>query len=96
LAEIPEPIPGLVIRYEYLWRREFAGGRSDAAKERPCAIVLRVEKSEGRPIVTVLPITHAAPADPDLWIEIPSQTKARLGLDSERAWIGIGEANRFT
>jgi hypothetical protein len=46
--------------------------------------------------VIVLPITHATPTDPDHAIEIPAPTKRRLGLDEDRSWIVVAEANRFT
>lgn len=43
----------------------------------------------------VLPITHAPPADHADVLEIPTPTKERLGLDSERSWIVLTEANDF-
>ena len=43
----------------------------------------------------VLPITHNAPQRVEDAIEIPPATKQRLGLDSERSWIVITEANEF-
>ena len=45
--------------------------------------------------MTVLPITHTPPANPSLAVEIPLETKRRLGLDDERSWIVLTEANRF-
>ena len=35
------------------------------------------------------------PARGDAAIEIPAQTKKRLGLDEDRSWIMLTEANRF-
>ncbi len=91
----PKPVPGLVIRYSYLWDREDSAGREEGVKNRPCAIVLVVYQDEDRaPLVAVLPITHAAPQNNEA-IELPTQTKARLGLDSERSWIIISEGNLF-
>ncbi len=46
--------------------------------------------------MTVLPITHSEPIDASLALEIPASTKARLGLDAERSWVVLSEANRFT
>jgi hypothetical protein len=43
----------------------------------------------------VLPITHSPPRDPDLSLELPAETKRRLGLDAERSWIVLTDANRF-
>ena len=92
----PTPRPGLVIRYSYLWAREAAAGREEGVKDRPCAIILVVRRdADGSDIVRVLPITHAPPVDPIDGLEIPATTKLRLGLDSERSWIVLTEANDF-
>lgn len=65
-------------------------------KDRPCAVVLAIAGEEhGRPRVLVLPITHTPPRPPDEGIELPSATKRRLGLDGERAWVIVSEANSF-
>ncbi len=91
----PAPDPGLVIRYAYLLRREHDEGRDEGNKDRPCAIVMSVTDSEGEPQVLGLPVTHTPPQVPAGAIEIPSATKHRLGLDSDRSWIVIAEANEF-
>lgn len=92
---LPAPEPGLVIRYSYLWLREHREGREEGVKDRPCAIVLTLADADGETRVTVLPITHSAPSNPSAAIEIPRQTKHRLGLDSERSWIVLDEGNEF-
>ena len=91
----PVPRPGLVIRYSYLWESEARQGREEGVKDRPCAIVLVVLREGEHPIVRVLPVTHAPPADPADALEIPPVTKARLGLDGDRSWIVLTEANDF-
>ena len=91
----PAPRPGLVIRYSYLWTREARAGREEGVKDRPCAIVLAVAAEPNRMRVIVLPITHTAPQPPDAGIELPPETKARLGLDGERSWIMLDEGNDF-
>ena len=91
----PEPRPGLVIRYSYLWEHEAREGREEGVKDRPCAIVLVLLREGGHPIVRVLPVTHSAPADPADALEIPQATKRRLGLDSEPSWVMLNEANDF-
>ena len=91
----PEPYAGLVIRYSYLWKREFDAGREEGTKDRPCAIVMTVVDEEGDKEVLVLPVTHSPPTDPADAIEIPPATKSRLGLDGERSWIVVTEANEF-
>ena len=91
----PEPVPGLVIRYSYLWAEEYGSGREEGVKDRPCAIILVGTEDSGERMVTVLPVTHAPPSDPGLSVEIPQNTKRRLGLDDERSWVVLSEANRF-
>lgn len=91
----PVPQPGLVIRYSYLWESEAREGKEEGVKDRPCAIVLTLLREGDAPIVRVLPITHAAPADPADALEIPLATKQRLGLDSDRSWVVLTEANDF-
>jgi len=91
----PTPEPGLVIRYSYLWYAEHREGREEGVKDRPCAVVLTTQNSDGDTVVTVLHVTHALPTQPAFALEIPSITKRRLGLDSQRAWVVFNEANRF-
>jgi len=92
----PDPVPGLVIRYAYLWRDDDERGLEEGAKDRPCAVLLAVVDEGGRKRVVLLPITHTPPRDPALAVEIPAATKRRLGLDGEPSWIFLAEANRFT
>lgn len=92
---LPAPHPGLVIRYAYLWKREYEAGREEGSKERPCVIVMAVTDDRGESQVLVLPITHTPPSDAADAVEIPQVTKQRLGLDGERSWIVITEVNEF-
>jgi hypothetical protein len=92
---LPEPLPGLVIRYSYLWARERGAGRDEGVKDRPCAVLLATRDEEGDLKVIVLPVTHARPVDPDSAIEIPAPTKRRLGLDDDQSWIVVTECNVF-
>ena len=91
----PDPRPGLVIRYSYLWQREHAAGREEGVKDRPCAIVVAISGEDGDKTVYVLPITHAQPSDLADAVELPRTTKVRLGLDSERSWVVVSEGNSF-
>jgi mRNA-degrading endonuclease toxin of MazEF toxin-antitoxin module len=95
-VSLPKPQPGLVIRYAYLWKREYDQGRDEGSKDRPCAIVMTVLHEDDGEQVLVLPITHAPPRDAADAVEIPPATKKRLGLDGERSWIMINEVNEFT
>ena len=92
----PAPQPGLVIRSSSLWDREARAGREEGGKDRPCAVVLAHRNEDGVVRVYALPVTHAAPARPEDAVEIPAAVKARLGLDGERSWVAVAEANVFT
>ena len=92
---LPRPRPGLVISYSYLWDREHSIGKEDGLKSRPCAIIAARQVIAGREVVTVVPVTHSQPANPDDAIEIPAALKAHLGLDAGRSWIVVTETNDF-
>lgn len=93
---LPNPEPGLVIRYSYLWQKEFMAGREEGVKDRPCAIVAAIQADgDGRERVVVLPVTHSKPDSLELAIEIPASVKRHLGLDGEQSWIVISESNEF-
>jgi hypothetical protein len=95
LIPLPAPVPGLVIRYSFLWSHEAKAGREEGSKDRPCAVLLATQTKDGRDIVTVLPVTHTQPEHESLAVEIPAVTKKRLGMDDARSWIILDEANRF-
>jgi hypothetical protein len=62
---LPEPQRGLVISYGYLWHYEHRAGREEGVKNRPCVIVLAIEKlAEGTTLVRVVPVTHSSAGDP--------------------------------
>lgn len=98
MTAFPEPQPGLVISYAYLWSDEAEHGLVEGRKDRPCAIIIAIEHPEkaGHRQVAVVPITHAPPHDPNAAIEIPRRVKEHLGLDDERSWIVLDEFNVFT
>src|SRR6516162_250033 len=93
---IPNPEPGLVISYAYLWHDEHRAGLEEGQKDRPSVIVLAVEReADGATLVTVLPITHTAPRDAATAVEIPMPIKRHLGLDDDPSWIIVAEGNEF-
>jgi hypothetical protein len=94
-VDIPTPQPGLVIRYSYLWADEHTAGQVEGTKDRPVAVIAAVERKDNRLTAIVLPITHAPPAAEADAIEIPAETKRRLGLDDERSWVVLNEVNVF-
>jgi hypothetical protein len=70
-------------------------GQEEGVKDRPCAVILVTADDAGDQVVTVLPVTHTPPHNLAFAVEIPQATKSRLGLDDERSWIVLTEANRF-
>jgi hypothetical protein len=94
--ELPAPRPGLVIRYAYLWRDEADQGREEGVKDRPCVIVLTVQQADNVLRVRVAPVTHTPPKRSADAVELPAETKRRLGLDDPPSWISTRETNVFT
>jgi hypothetical protein len=89
------PFPGLIVRYTFLYSNENRQGRTEAGKDRPCVIVLAVQKeTDQRFRVRVAPITHA-PHDPGRAVALPPKVKRYLGLDEDASWIVLDEANEF-
>jgi hypothetical protein len=92
---LPQPIPGLVIHYSYLWHDQHRKGYEEAAKDRPCVLVVAVAQPDADPVVFVAPITHSPTRAASEAVEIPAVTKRRLGLDDMPSWIVVTELNRF-
>jgi mRNA-degrading endonuclease toxin of MazEF toxin-antitoxin module len=93
---LPVPEPGIVIRFNYLWRRESEEGRDNARYPRPCAIVLSHRRAaDGLTIIVVAPITHSPPASTTRAVEIPPRVKLHLGLDAAKSWVIADEVNEF-
>lgn len=92
---LPDPEPGLVISYAYLWRREQSAGQQEGRKDRPCVIVLAVKTEARGTKVTVAPITHSPPDTVEDAVELPASVKRHLRLDDERSWVVVSEVNQF-
>lgn len=93
---LPEPVPGLVIRYSYLWHDERLRKLEEGAKDRPCMIVVAVRREGAATTVTVVPITRRAPPASDLAVKLSDEAKRRLGLDdSGPSWIITNDVNEF-
>lgn len=91
---IPDPEPGLVVHFNYLWSSEFDRGSEEARYPRPCAIVLSYRRTaDGALIALLAPITHSVPRPGDRAIEIPQAVKKQLGLDDLKSWIMVDEVN---
>jgi hypothetical protein len=92
----PDPQPGLVISYAYLWHHEHRAGREEGNKTRPCVIILATScPAEGILLVRVAPVTHSPPDDPAAACELPPTVKRHLGLDDGRSWVILDEINEF-
>jgi hypothetical protein len=89
---LPEPRPGLVIRHDYLWVEEAAAGR-DQGEDRPVCIVAASDSSIRPRFVAIVPITHSAPTDTTLGIEIPLRVRQAIGLDDKSSWVIVSEHN---
>ena len=57
--------------------------------------MLTVARHDSDTIVTVAPVTHSPPINTAAAVEIPKQTKRRLGQDKGRSWVVVSEVNRF-
>lgn len=86
--KLPDPVPGLVIRFGYTWVKD------RFRKDRPCAIVLTSRESG---VVTVVPITHSYPevGEEDESILIPEDICKPIGLDQEANYVRLSEINQF-
>lgn len=90
---LPDPVPGLVFRYEYLWADEASAGLGTAVKERPACIVLASDRRQDDVRVVIVPITHVRPADETPAIELSDRLKKHLQLDGQRSWVILSEVN---
>ena len=95
MADQP-PRAGQVIPFAYLWRRQFEAGEESGRKQRPCVIVVAVDRSPEGPVrVAVAPITSQAPDESRTAVQMPSRVRAHLNLDAERSWVICDEFNDF-
>lgn len=89
---LPEPKPGVVIRYDYVWTHEAAAGR-EQGKERPACLVAAMDSGTSPRFVVILPITHTRPRRETVGVEIPAKVRYALGLDDAPSWIIVSEHN---
>lgn len=93
---LPKPLPGLVVRYNYLWADDAVKDREEGDKERPAAIVMAVDAPGTNAVrVYVLPITHSVPVKGTEAMEIPAAVCRSAGLDAARSWVILSEFNEF-
>ena len=89
---LPDPKPGLVVRYDYLWSRQAAAG-GDQGKDRPACLVAASDSLTKPRYVVLLPITHSPPDAGAVGIEIPAKVKQAIGLDDAPSWVIVSEHN---
>jgi hypothetical protein len=94
-VKIPTPSPGLVVSYAYLWADEAEKGIEEGRKNRPCALILALQRDANHLEVVALPITHTPPTHPDAAYALPPLVKKHLGLDDAQSWVVLNEANSF-
>jgi len=91
-VSFPEPKPGLVVRYDYLWAREAERGQ-DQGKDRPTCLVAASDSAARPRYVVLLPITHTPPLGDTIGVEIPAKVRQAIGLDDEPSWVIVSEHN---
>jgi hypothetical protein len=79
--------------YSYVWHAQHLKGLEEGVKDRPC-LIIAARTSPGGPVARIMPITHDEPVDKSSAVEIPNETKKRMGMDSKRSWIICSEANQ--
>jgi len=85
---------GSVIRYPFLWVREFDKGETEGRKSRPTAVGFRLNRPDGQDILILFPITTQQPKSNRFAVEIPDTEKKRAGLEAAlRLWIILDEYN---
>jgi hypothetical protein len=89
---LPDPKPGLVIRYDYLWAHEAHAGR-EQGKDRPACLVAASDSAAMPRFVVILPITHSPPDDETVAIAIPAKVGRALGFDDAPSWVIVSEHN---
>ncbi len=89
---LPDPRPGLIVRYDYLWSREAASGRNQG-KDRPACLIAASDSLIKPRYVVLLPITHSPPDAHSIGIAIPAKVKQAIGLDDLPSWVIVSEHN---
>ncbi len=92
-----DPTPGLVVGFDFLWLDEAHQGLEYGFKDRPCVIVLTLNRPGGKASEVVLcPITHSEPRDAQTAVVLPPKVAEHLGLDDDPMWIVTDTVNVVT
>ena len=89
---LPDPKPGLVVRYDYLWTHEAATGL-DHGKTRPTCLTAATDPAVVPRYVVLPAITRTLTAGDTVGIEIPARVRRTLGLDDTPSWVIVSEHN---
>jgi hypothetical protein len=77
---LPEPEPGLVVSYSYLWRHERNAGEEGGRQDRPCAVLVAIERQQtGATVVVALPVTHRPPEPDDVNLAVECRWRSNSG-----------------
>lgn len=91
------PRTGQLIWYPYLWARQQAAGETEGRKDRPCCMLLPVQRAGSKETVLyLLAVSTVPPTVRDGAIEVPEIERRRGGLSEwkARCWVYVNEYNR--
>ncbi len=93
---LPDPKPGLVIGYEFLFREEAEAGRETGRKARPCAVVVVVGEGVNKRVWLVA-ATHSPPSPgaARYHLELTPEECREMGLDGAAHWVCLRDLNAF-
>ena len=93
---LPEPRPGLVVGYDFLFREQADAGMENASKPHPAAVVI-VTRREVQTRVSLVAISHAPPSPGQArnYLKLTPAECRQMGLDSGDHWINLRDINSF-
>ena len=87
-----KPANGLVIRYNYLWAREYDNREESGRKARPTCVQIIIADRVGATVVALFPITSQPPHVSRTALEIPEMDARRIGMATP-SWVIVDEWN---
>ena len=87
-----KPQSGVVIRYAYLWAREYARGEESGRKTRPVCVQISFSGASRDQTALLFPVTSQIPAAGVKALQIPETEARRVRLRTP-AWIIVEEWN---
>ena len=88
-------LPGTLVVYPYLWKRQAAQGETEGRKDRPVSVLIAVRGArDDLTHLALLAISSQQPRDADTALEVPEIERRRGGLSEfKAAWITVDEYN---